>query len=115
MAQVVSNLVGNAIQHGDPTRPIDVRLTRRDGQAILDVHSSGPPIPEDLLPVLFDPYRRSEQRPRTSRGLGLGLFITQQIVLAHGGRIDVTSTEAEGTTFRVVLPARPDLASSHVR
>jgi signal transduction histidine kinase len=63
---------------------------------------------EELLGVIFDPYRRGAQgstpTPRASRGLGLGLFIVRQIVLAHGGSIDVRSSVDEGTTFTVRLP-----------
>jgi PAS domain S-box-containing protein len=107
LAQVVSNLVGNAIQHGEPSKPVDVRVTTTDGDAVLTIHSFGPPIPPELLPVLFDPYRRGETRGVKSEGLGLGLFICEQVVAAHGGRIDVTSSERDGTMFRVRLPRKP--------
>jgi signal transduction histidine kinase len=70
----------------------------------LSVHNEGLPIAPDQLPLLFEPFRRNTARSERSKGLGLGLYITEQIVRAHGGRIDVTSTEAHGTTFRVVFP-----------
>jgi signal transduction histidine kinase len=104
LAQVVSNLVGNAIQYGDPAWPIEVRLTTREREAVLEVRSFGSPIPSELLPVIFDPYRRGEARSSKSQGLGLGLFITHQIVLAHGGHIEVASSLKDGTTFTVRLP-----------
>jgi signal transduction histidine kinase len=104
LVQVVSNLIGNALEYGDPARPVEVRLRAEGDHARLEVHSHGPVIPPDLLPVIFDPYRRSDARSLRSQGLGLGLYVTQQIVLAHGGRIDVRSTEAEGTIFEVTLP-----------
>jgi signal transduction histidine kinase len=104
LAQVVSNLVGNALEHGDPSRPISVRLSGEPDQVVLFVHSEGPPIPPDLLPVIFDPYRRSTARDERSKGLGLGLFITEQVVLGHGGTIEVRSSAEEGTTFAVKLP-----------
>jgi signal transduction histidine kinase len=61
-------------------------------------------VPADLLPRLFDPMTGGERRRENSHGLGLGLFITQQIAKAHGGHVEVGSTEAAGTTFTVVLP-----------
>ena len=54
--------------------------------------------------MIFDPYRRTTARSGRSKGLGLGLFITQQIVLAHGGRLDCQSTDQDGTTLTVLLP-----------
>jgi PAS domain S-box-containing protein len=104
LAQVVSNLVGNALQHGDAARSVEVRLAVIDSAAVFEVQSYGPPIARDLLSRVFDPYRQGGIRDARSRGLGLGLFITQQIVLAHGGRIDVRSRAAEGTRFTVTLP-----------
>jgi signal transduction histidine kinase len=104
LAQAASNLVGNALQHGDPARPVTVRLAARKESVVVSVHSDGPPIPRELLDVIFDPYRRNTARSERSKGLGLGLFITQQIVLAHGGRLEVRSTLEEGTTFSMILP-----------
>ena len=105
LAQVVSNLVGNALEHGDHARPVTVRLSNVDEAAVgLTIHSFGPPIPAEVLPAIFDPYRRHAARNERSKGLGLGLFITQQIVVAHGGRVDCRSTDAEGTTMTVLLP-----------
>jgi signal transduction histidine kinase len=105
MAQVVSNIVGNAIQHGAGA-DVEVRVRSANASAILEVHNSGPPIPPDLLPRIFEPFRRGAKTgARQAHGLGLGLFIAQQIVLGHGGKIDVRSTEAEGTTFTVALPS----------
>jgi PAS domain S-box-containing protein len=104
LAQAISNLVGNACEHGDPARPISVRLSTSGGDAIFAVHSFGPHIPQEMIPVIFDPYRRVAQKGPRPKGLGLGLFITRQIVEAHGGRIDCRSHETEGTTFNVRLP-----------
>jgi signal transduction histidine kinase len=101
LSQVVSNLVGNAVQHGDVARPIEVRLAKQAREAVLEVQSFGTPISRDLLHVLFEPYRRGGA---DRRGLGLGLFIVNQIVRSHGGRIEVTSTVEGGTTFCVRLP-----------
>ena len=104
LAQVVSNLVGNALEHGAADQPVTVRLSADGDLVRFSVHSFGPPIPPEVLPLIFDPYRRTSARSGRSKGLGLGLFITQQIVLAHGGRLDCRSTGEEGTTLTVVLP-----------
>jgi len=103
LAQVVSNLVGNAVEHGDPNLPVMVALSVSGDRLILVVQNAGTPIPAELLRVIFDPFRRTTARGELAKGLGLGLFISQQIVLAHGGDIDVRSTEQEGTTFTVSL------------
>jgi len=103
LAQVVSNLVGNAVEHGDPTQPVTVALSISGDRVVLVVKNAGAPIPPDLLRVIFDPFRRTTARGELAKGLGLGLFISQQIVLAHGGDIDVRSTAEDGTIFTVSL------------
>jgi PAS domain S-box-containing protein len=105
LAQVVSNLVGNALEHGAKGEPIHVRCLGEPERQVLEISNGGAPIPHHLLDTLFDPFRQlgSAQRGRGS-GLGLGLFIVREIVLAHGGQVSVRSTQQEGTTFTVVLP-----------
>jgi signal transduction histidine kinase len=106
MAQVFSNLIENALNHGDPATPVSVRLWRRNGLVCGEVYNRGEPIPQVVLDGLFDPFRRVQAaRTARTRGLGLGLFITHQIVLAHGGTLFVLSSEENGTTFRLSLPA----------
>jgi signal transduction histidine kinase len=106
LAQVLSNLVRNAIQHGAPSDPI-LLVARDDGDTVsLAVHNGGPPIAERALATIFDPMVRHVADDRTNAGLGLGLYIASQIVLAHGGTMDATSTEDRGTTFTVRLPRR---------
>jgi signal transduction histidine kinase len=83
---------------------VTVALTRTDESVVLTVHNEGPPVTAEALPFLFEPFGRTTVRSRGSRGLGLGLYITQQIVQAHGGRVEVSSTAELGTTFTVVLP-----------
>jgi PAS domain S-box-containing protein len=113
LAQVVSNLVGNALEHGDASKPTTVHLSAVEDTVRLTVHSFGPPISSDLLAVIFDPYRRrNAARSERSRGLGLGLFIAEQIVVAHGGTIDCKSTEGDGTVFTVILPRGIDEKAS---
>ena len=105
LGQVVSNLLGNAVAYSPPGSRIDVRLTGDAERVVLTVRNDGPPIPDHLLPTLFDPFRRATaERSGRSGGLGLGLYITDQIIRAHGGTIDVTSTEVGGTSFTVTLP-----------
>jgi PAS domain S-box-containing protein len=105
LTEVASNLFGNAVKHGQPRQPIDI-LARDDGaQVSLRVHNVGPPIPTELLPVIFEPFRRTEEQPSSSeRSFGLGLYIVKEIVAAHGGMVEVSSSEAAGTTFTVRLP-----------
>ncbi|MNQ61087.1 Bacteriophytochrome [compost metagenome] len=108
MAQVFSNLIGNAVRHGNLQRPITVTLTGDDNTAYFCVQNHGEPIPPSALPTLFDPEGRysrySEDEPGASSGLGLGLFIAAQIVEGHDGKIEVESTLEQGTIFRVRLP-----------
>ncbi len=105
LVQVFSNLISNAVQHGSPDRPLVMRLdgTQPHGPVQVEIHNHGT-IPDELLPVLFDPFRSTNHKRDGSRGLGLGLFITEQIVRAHGGEIAVSSSKAGGTTFRLRLP-----------
>ncbi|MGF6455663.1 ATP-binding protein [Pseudomonas frederiksbergensis] len=108
MAQVFSNLIGNAVRHGHLQRPINVRLTGDGTTACFCVQNYGAPIPPNALPTLFNPEGRysryAEGELGASSGLGLGLFIAAQIVEGHGGKIEVESTLEHGTIFRVTLP-----------
>jgi signal transduction histidine kinase len=106
LGQVLSNLVGNAIRHGDAGQPIDIAI-RDDGDAVaLEVHNWGPPIPPDVLPFIWEPFRRGARPAEGAEGagLGLGLYITHEIVTAHGGVLEVRSSREHGTTFTVRLP-----------
>ena len=105
LAQVASNLVGNAIVHGGGR--VEVRVKRTGGDAVLEVRNDGPPIPADTLPRIFEAFQRSTGADglRYANGLGLGLFIADRIVAAHRGRIAVRSNDQEGTTFLVTIPA----------
>jgi signal transduction histidine kinase len=102
LEQVISNLAANAIRYGDAATDIDVALIGGAEQITIAVHNCGAPIAPDLLPLIFDPFRRGTNNG--AEGLGLGLFITREIVEAHGGTIAVASTPTDGTTFSVVLP-----------
>jgi phosphoserine phosphatase RsbU/P len=106
MAQVLSNLVANALQHSPPGTPVSVRLEGLDSLQRIEVHNAGAPIPASARATLFEPFHHSGsgagKAPRN--GLGLGLYIVAQIVRAHGGQIDVSSTPEAGTSFIVLLP-----------
>jgi PAS domain S-box-containing protein len=104
MAQVISNLIANALTYGDPTRPIGISVDGDREALSVRVHNEGPPIPRDLVPVLFDPFTRGQADVISPQGLGLGLFVVREIVGSHGGSIGVESTETEGTTFTIRLP-----------
>ena len=111
LGQAVANLVGNAIQYGPEDAAVDVGCWRDGGDALVEVTNQGPPIPEALVPHLFEPFRRgTDDRSQRRKGLGLGLYIAVQIVAAHGGTIRVRSDEARGTTFTIRLPAAPTRA-----
>ena len=105
LEQVVVNIVTNAIVHVPEGRHVDVRLRGDDGEAALEVHDEGRGIPVDDLPHLFlRLYQGAATDAQSQRGLGLGLFIAQQVIASHGGRIDVESGDGKGTTFTVRLP-----------
>ena len=103
IAQLLSNLLGNAITHGDPDQPIRIDALLKNGQLEISVANGGEPIPHAAREHLFQPFYRGKVRPN-QQGLGLGLFIASEIAKAHGGRIDVTSDAIE-TRFTFVMPA----------
>jgi PAS domain S-box-containing protein len=102
MAQVVSNLVGNALTHGAAEAPVELSLTNGGGDAVLRVSNRGNPIPPELLARLFEPFRRGQANGHGARSLGLGLYIVREIVKAHGGSISVDS-DSDATVFSVRL------------
>jgi signal transduction histidine kinase len=110
VAQIVSNLIANAFVHGSTGTPIFVSLSRVNDDAVLEVRNRGPVIAPDVLPTLFEPFRRGADAappvPGRRSGLGLGLHIVKQIAEAHGGTIDARSAAEEGTVFVVTLPTR---------
>jgi signal transduction histidine kinase len=110
--QVVSNLVGNAVTHGDPVSPVEVGLDSQNGAASLTVRNDGPPIEPAELMSLFNPFQRVGKPRGRSDGLGLGLYISERIVSAHGGTIEVDSSELAGTRFEVIIPLDPPLDPS---
>lgn len=115
LAQLLSNLAGNAIQHRAPGSKVRVTIDgSADDRVVLAVLNAGV-IPADVLPAIFEPLRGAEPRKRAgSSGLGLGLYISAQIVNAHGGEIRVSSDEASGTRFEVCLPRHATEQAAHV-
>jgi signal transduction histidine kinase len=107
IAQVLSNLISNAIQHG--TRgPIGVTVHETEPNAVaIEVHNLGPAIPRAAQQGLFEAFNRGTADGNHRSSIGLGLFIAKEIVRAHGGSIVVRSPDRNGTTFSVVLPRRP--------
>lgn len=110
MEQVFSNIISNAVQHGDTQLPITVELATRAETVVFTVRNGGNPISADVLPFIFNPMGRFSQRSviehGPAEGLGLGLFIASEIVTSHQGLIEVESDLASGTVFRATLPVR---------
>jgi signal transduction histidine kinase len=104
ITQLLSNLLGNAVTHGAASAAIDVKGWNDGDEIIICVVNQGSPIPAQLMPLLFEPFTRSEAGQR-GEGLGLGLYIASQIVTAHNGTLTVTSTLEEGTAFTARFPA----------
>jgi signal transduction histidine kinase len=125
LRQAVSNLMGNAVQHGAESAPIELRLKGETTDVVVEVYNGGPPIPPGELPTIFDPLVRgsSAGKPRHNRpgSIGLGLYVAREVAKSHGGRIDVISSEDAGTTFTLrlprhclVKPGQPILDEEHI-
>jgi signal transduction histidine kinase len=106
LAQVLSNLIANAVEHGASDTAAAIHVTAngtREDALVVTVSNAGP-IRAELVPILFEPFRGTDYKRARGSGLGLGLYIAQQIVLVHGGTIDVVTTGPTRTTFAVTLP-----------
>jgi signal transduction histidine kinase len=108
LRQVLSNLLGNAVQHGGGTGPVELSARGEGSHVRLAIRNGGPPIPPDAMPTIFDPLVRvsspESQKKRRCGSIGLGLYIAREVAIAHGGDIDVKSSEEGGTVFTVCLP-----------
>lgn len=114
LAQALSNLIGNAIQYSSPDLPVRVVLAGDGEQVRINVNNRGDVIPPDKMASIFDPMVRiaahaghTEQDYTERTSLGIGLYIAREIIHAHGGQIDVTSSAQQGTTFTVTMPRLP--------
>ncbi|BBH47682.1 GAF domain-containing sensor histidine kinase [Pseudomonas sp. KU43P] len=108
VTQLLSNLIANALVHGDPDGPVMVKAAIADDEFVLSVHNRGRPIAAQTLGQLFQPFTRP-LADEPQQGLGLGLYIANQIAMAHGGRMEVVSDAQRGTLFSFHLPLdRPE-------
>ncbi|MFJ2691997.1 sensor histidine kinase [Pseudomonas sp. NPDC087336] len=107
LSQLLQNLIGNALQHGSKG-DVTVTLSGKPDTVYLTVHNYGAPIAEKDIGTIFDPLVRSadEELGQPSTSLGLGLFIVKEVVDAHGGTVEVSSSETDGTLFTVMLPRK---------
>lgn len=112
LEQLVSNLVSNALDHGDPAAPVRVEVSGEPDACLLRVRNLGPAMPPEVREHLFEPFSRPpDEKSRKGSGLGLGLYISREIARGHGGEIGVDSSAQEGgegeTVITVRLPRRP--------
>jgi len=104
LAQVVTNLLTNAIQYNQPDGEVRVKLAGQGGLAVLEISDTGNGIPADDLPRVFERFYRADKSRTGAGNTGLGLSICKAIVEAHGGTIEVSSVEKAGTKFVVRVP-----------
>ena len=112
LQQALSNLLSNAVQHGDRSVPVTLSACGEADAVVLSVSNLGEPIPPDALQAIFEPLVQApsasaQAHERSKTSLGLGLFIVREIVLGHGGTVAVESSAGAGTVFTVRLPRTP--------
>jgi signal transduction histidine kinase len=111
LVQAVGNLLRNALEHATPGTPVRLAARSEGDGVVVEVSNQGPPIPPEMLPVIFEPFRRARQAEKSPGGnLGLGLYITREITLSHGGTLGGRSSGGV-TTFTMRLPRTPPAAS----
>ncbi len=117
ISQVLSNLLSNAAQHGMPKSPVSVKVSGEEKEVVVRVHNRGAAIPPAMLHGIFSPLKllKSNTAARNTSHLGLGLYIAERIVTAHGGTITVTSSHEAGTLFTVCLPRKHERRHAPVR
>jgi signal transduction histidine kinase len=111
MRQAISNLLGNAIQHGTADQPVKLMAGAEGTHLSVSIQNGGSPIPPGEMSKIFEPLIRGSgiENPLKHRSgsIGLGLYIAREIVRSHGGNIDVVSDDESGTIFRIHLPRAP--------
>ena len=104
LTQALSNIAGNAIEHAAPETAVVIDAHADGAEIVIEIRNEGKPIPAEVLPYIFEPFRRGKQREKSKAGnLGLGLYIAKQVALAHGGRLDARSADGT-TTFVMRMP-----------
>jgi len=104
LSQIISNLLSNAITHGEAYSPVQLALDGRSADMLeLRVSNRGV-IAAELLPTLFEPFQQGGEKRKAGQGLGLGLYTVNMFVKAHGGTLQVSSTQTQGTVFTVRIP-----------
>lgn len=111
--QMLSNLIGNALQHGAADGAVEVAVDGRAAEALTISVANRGAIDAALVDALFDPFHRGRLGRQSAGGLGLGLFITRQIASAHGGSVDLVTDAPDRTVFRVTLPRLPVATRVH--
>jgi signal transduction histidine kinase len=113
LRQAISNLIGNAVQHGAENAPVVLSITGDPTHVLIQIQNGGDPIPPSELNRIFDPLVRGTITPKTRKNrpgsIGMGLYIAREITKSHGGTISVSSTQEAGTTFTIHLPRQADI------
>ena len=109
ISQAIANLLSNAVEHSPAESLVTIRAERDNGNVAITVHNEGPPLSGEQLNGIFGSMKGAQTTTDPEQSgplghLGLGLYIAERIVHAHDGRIEVESTESEGTTFRMLIP-----------
>lgn len=119
VAQALSNLLSNAVQYGKAGSPIVMRVKEAGDKICISLQNHGPVIPVENFPALFQPLIRFSnplaEAEVHSRNLGIGLYIAHEIIDAHGGSIEVSSNEMDGTEFVITLPRHPSVQARNMR
>lgn len=112
LEEILHNLLSNAVKYSPGGGTIHVRVARQAGESLLEVADEGIGIPAEAQAHLFEPFYRARNVGALVSGFGLGLYIVQEIVQRHGGRVEVESAEGQGTTLRITLPLSGDVSEA---